>query len=287
MENGEKAVQTEEEILASLDPLERKKLEAQIGTGEKKQKVKFILGKTDEKINIEKDSIHKKETIFFKNLQNCEVSVKARSAKILIESCHNTVFHLNSMIFTNTIEIWKCNGSSLFIDCRASTIQADLCNTLNIEYSKKELMDRIVWCAMEDLNVGFKIPEEHQNLKFSTGFQQMKAQIEDLNRDIDQFIIRILDDKIHQEQIVRLPGGFPTTEREAQEFDARKSRNDEKLEKHLRKLIRTTELKHGTKQKIGRNDKCPCNSGKKYKVCCGKPGASGGGAAPEATNDKE
>ena len=22
-------------------------------------------------------------------------------------------------------------------------------------------------------------------------------------------------------------------------------------------------------QKIGRNDKCPCNSGKKYKYCCG------------------
>ena len=27
-------------------------------------------------------------------------------------------------------------------------------------------------------------------------------------------------------------------------------------------------------EKIGRNDPCPCGSGKKYKNCCGKPGAN-------------
>ncbi len=27
---------------------------------------------------------------------------------------------------------------------------------------------------------------------------------------------------------------------------------------------------NGQKQKIGRNDPCPCGSGKKYKKCCGK-----------------
>jgi uncharacterized protein YecA (UPF0149 family) len=26
----------------------------------------------------------------------------------------------------------------------------------------------------------------------------------------------------------------------------------------------------GSKEKIGRNDPCPCGSGKKYKKCCGK-----------------
>ena len=39
-------------------------------------------------------------------------------------------------------------------------------------------------------------------------------------------------------------------------------------------------LKHKTmNQKIGRNDPCPCGSGKKYKQCCGKPAAP---AAPTA-----
>ena len=28
------------------------------------------------------------------------------------------------------------------------------------------------------------------------------------------------------------------------------------------------------KNKVGVNDPCPCGSGKKYKKCCGKPGAS-------------
>lgn len=30
--------------------------------------------------------------------------------------------------------------------------------------------------------------------------------------------------------------------------------------------------------KVGRNDPCPCGSGKKYKKCCGAPGASAAGA---------
>ena len=28
------------------------------------------------------------------------------------------------------------------------------------------------------------------------------------------------------------------------------------------------------RKEIGRNDPCPCGSGKKYKKCCGKPGMS-------------
>ncbi len=38
--------------------------------------------------------------------------------------------------------------------------------------------------------------------------------------------------------------------------------------------------------KVGRNDPCPCGSGKKYKNCCGRPGA-GGAAASENTTDGE
>ena len=36
--------------------------------------------------------------------------------------------------------------------------------------------------------------------------------------------------------------------------------------------------------KTGRNDPCPCNSGKKYKKCCGKTGSSGNGAAEKPGN---
>jgi len=30
------------------------------------------------------------------------------------------------------------------------------------------------------------------------------------------------------------------------------------------------DVNNNVKKKIGRNDPCPCGSGKKYKKCCGK-----------------
>lgn len=49
------------------------------------------------------------------------------------------------------------------------------------------------------------------------------------------------------------------------------------LERHENKNIKTNDMKEETKKtpkrvskKIGRNDPCPCGSGKKYKNCCGK-----------------
>ncbi len=35
------------------------------------------------------------------------------------------------------------------------------------------------------------------------------------------------------------------------------------------KQIKISENKNSGKKKIGRNDPCPCGSGKKYKKCCG------------------
>lgn len=41
----------------------------------------------------------------------------------------------------------------------------------------------------------------------------------------------------------------------------------EKLQKNARRK-RAEELNKNRKPKIGANEKCPCNSGKKYKKCC-------------------
>jgi preprotein translocase subunit SecA len=49
------------------------------------------------------------------------------------------------------------------------------------------------------------------------------------------------------------------------------------IEREEVKNIKTNSSEEGTKskpkkaeKKIGRNDPCPCGSGKKYKQCCGK-----------------
>jgi len=107
-----------------------------------------------------------------------------------------------------------------------------------------------------------------------TGFSHMKESYPDLNDQIDQFIIRTLKGKLTNEQIVRLANGYPTTEREAQEFDAKKEKNDAALEEYVQRRLLEGGIVLGKKKKdgpkVGRNDKCPCNSGKKYKQCCEK-----------------
>ncbi|MCH3987714.1 MAG: SEC-C domain-containing protein [Lachnospiraceae bacterium] len=50
---------------------------------------------------------------------------------------------------------------------------------------------------------------------------------------------------------------------------------DALLDEKTRKTLWLKQKKSGTivkPKKIGRNDPCPCGSGKKYKNCCGRPG---------------
>ena len=43
----------------------------------------------------------------------------------------------------------------------------------------------------------------------------------------------------------------------------------EDMEKIAQKIVTTHEEGPETFNKVGRNEKCPCGSGKKYKKCCG------------------
>ena len=61
--------------------------------------------------------------------------------------------------------------------------------------------------------------------------------IADYKERFDQFIVRYVKGKLLQELIVRLPNGFPTTDREADAFDAEKEKNDRLYEAHVRKMI--------------------------------------------------
>jgi preprotein translocase subunit SecA len=42
-----------------------------------------------------------------------------------------------------------------------------------------------------------------------------------------------------------------------------------------RTVVKKVTIRKDAAQKVGRNDPCPCGSGKKYKNCCGANGASG------------
>jgi preprotein translocase subunit SecA len=79
-----------------------------------------------------------------------------------------------------------------------------------------------------------------------------------------EMIQRIKDDTLKKLCIVQI-----RTQSEIEEMEARAAREQEMIMSRggdgtLSKTIKRDE------KKVGRNDPCPCGSGKKYKKCCGE-----------------
>lgn len=253
-----KQLKSQKEILQSLGEEERKKLVAHLGRGMKgpkdskhnanEESSKFLVGRNNETIVVDREEASKVDTIFLKDVNDCDVTIRCRSAKILIESCRNSRISIAGLVMTNTVEIWKCDNTHLNIASKVATIQADMCETLHVNYARRELMFQIVWMGINALHVNFEKESEHS---LSTGYDHMVEQMQQenpnmvLSKTIDQFVVRFVQGKLKSEQMVRLENGFPTTEREAIEFDEKKKKNDLIMEKHLRKVIRVAEKKHG------------------------------------------
>eukprot|EP01089_Gocevia_fonbrunei_P018282 TRINITY_DN6147_c0_g1_i1.p1 TRINITY_DN6147_c0_g1~~TRINITY_DN6147_c0_g1_i1.p1 ORF type:complete len:263 (+),score=56.12 TRINITY_DN6147_c0_g1_i1:328-1116(+) len=248
---------------------DNKVLQSQLGNA-KEQALCFINNTKGVKETLGADRLKDSETLYFKFCDDCEYIVDAKCTKILIESCKNTKITIKGTVITATLEVWKCEGVELHILSKVLTLQADLCRGLKVHYSSKNNYDRTIWAGVFDFHLSFG---DHEDIE-KKGLDQMKEEFQDLNDDIDQFIVRFLDNKLTTEQIVRLPNGFPTTEREAQIFDEEAKKNAEATEAYVRKLLDAKSSKLGLKalqkKRVPRNGPCSCGSGKKYKVCCGK-----------------
>lgn len=118
-------------------------------------------------------------------------------------------------------------------ETKVKTMQVDLCNNSSFEYSKKSNFGSIVWAASNNLQL------QAENLKMEVGIEIARndPRIEEINEEIEQFIIRIIKGRLLQERVVRLSNGFPTTDREADKFDKQKERNDKLYEEHVRRLL--------------------------------------------------
>jgi len=79
------------------------------------------------------------------------------------------------------------------------------------------------------------------------GFEMFNNMIASINEDVLKYVIRAqVQDNLQREEV-------------AKPVAAKSGKEDET---HKREPVRKT-------QKVGRNDPCPCGSGKKYKQCCG------------------
>mmetsp|Transcript_21916 Transcript_21916/g.37417 ORF Transcript_21916/g.37417 Transcript_21916/m.37417 type:complete len:305 (-) Transcript_21916:23-937(-) len=236
---------------------------------QKNQETKLVSGNDGEKIALNQ-GFTRKATVFLKGNNNCEFNVDKPCTKVLIEDCNNCTIRLNGRINTECVEFWNCENSSLLIKTKVKTLQADLSKNAKIEYEEKSQFSQLVWAGMSN----FTLVIGGETLE--TGVEKVdREEIPDYKEDFDQFIVRYIKGKLKEELIVRLKNGFPTTEREAAEFDEQKEKNDALYEAHVRKLISSRavgdKLEQLTKtevKKVGRNDPCSCGSGKKFKKCC-------------------
>jgi len=245
------------------DDKEEQKLQAMMGSSQT-QEAKYVLNTKGEVVTFEDDSFKPQVTLYFKNCQDCTYVVNSMCTKVMIESCVNTKITFDKKIITNMIEVWKCEGVNLFVNTDIGTFQVDLCKNLAIQMKSMQMFKSLVWAGAHDLSLSFEDSTEH---KLNTGFAQMQTQYPDLNEHTDQFIVRFIKGKLLTEQIVRLKNGYPTTEREAAEFDKRQEENLQKLAKEMGISIGK---KKPTTPKLKPNEPCHCGSGKKFKKCHGQ-----------------
>ena len=62
----------------------------------------------------------------------------------------------------------------------------------------------------------------------------------------------------------------PLMERWQKIAEAKEANKKRIMEEQDQLIAQSTQNKTVASQKVGRNDPCPCGSGKKYKKCCGK-----------------
>jgi len=222
-----------------------------------------------ESMTVTETMVQQHQSLFLKSCEDCHCIIEAPCVKILIEGCNGTKITLSGKIKTEVMEVWKCNNTTIEINTTVKTVQADLSKQLTVTYDRAELFQTLIWSGVYDLSLD--IEKGKHNLV--TGFTQRQADYADLSDQIDQFIIRFVDDKLKEEQVIRLDNGFPTTEREAKEFEEKQKAAEEAKEKYMRGLVKWAAPRLGIKDdrkrpKVGRNQSCPCGSNQKFKKCC-------------------
>jgi len=201
--------------------------------------MKYIRGQNNVTATLNPEFLTDHATIYFKECTDCNFTVFSKCTKVLIEKCKNTSVTFTGKIMTSVVEIWKCDNFTFNIGTQIMTLQLDLCHGVNLIFSQKSFLNSIVWAGIYDLKMSFT---DSPTDDLSTGFLQMKELYPDINDQFDQFIVRWLDDGkgqllLKSEKIIRLANGFPTTEREATEWDAKSKANKEKMEAYVRKLV--------------------------------------------------
>ena len=195
----------------------------------------------------------------FQDCHECEYTIDATFTKLFIQSCTKCKFIIKDKIVSATMDVYCASDLDCVFESPVLTLQVDQCNHTRFAFPNPEHFKMVIWAGCEKLSVRAGDKELH------TGMTEMSKEFQNLRADIDQFKIHMRFGEIINERVMRLDNGYPTTHREAGEFDKRQEANIQKLAESLGITIHN---KKATGPKVGKNEPCPCGSGKKYKNCC-------------------
>jgi len=248
-----------------MDP---RRAQAQVGNA-KEQDLHSVFGKKGEDVTILQKDIKPEATLYIKGCEDSNIHFHGKCTKVMIEGCRRCKFKLGGKIITEIAEVWKCTDSEIAVSTEVKTLQLDICRNLKVNFDSRDHLHNVVWAGVYDMSLAFV--DEPEVPPLITGFEQLKPSYPDLNPIFDQFYTRIVDKEILTEQVVRLQNGYPTTEREAKEFDEQKEKNAKNAEDFLTARLAAAGITLGKKKpKVPRNSPCDCDSGKKAKHCCHK-----------------
>lgn len=165
-------------------------------------------------------------------------------------------------------EVYKCERLNFEVDAALKTFQVEGCKDVSVVFSSRDHFQTVIFAGTRNLSVSFK---DHEDA-VETGFDRMRdlAPEEEraaLREDIDQWIIQYAGDELLTEKIIRLPNGFPSTERQHAAWLRTQEKNYKAFAANagMRFVSKTPQVGKTAKQ---RNAICDCGSGKKYKNCC-------------------
>ncbi|KAI9364452.1 hypothetical protein DFJ73DRAFT_809518 [Zopfochytrium polystomum] len=160
------------------------------------------------------DDIPAMASIYFKNLNKSEVTVAVTCTKVYIEGCTDCKFFFSRGIITSTLEAWRSDRIALHVTTPIYTLQLDICQGVEVHMANASQFGSLVWTETSEVSIHFV----EGNETFTTGVNVVQPGATGSMAETDQYIVRRVDGALRCEAVIRLPGGFASTEREDKEF---------------------------------------------------------------------
>jgi len=283
-----KAEVTTPEGCEKVSEIAKKKLQALVGTG-RATGMHALIRLKDETRTLVQEGIDSKATIVVQNCEHCKFEVACLCTKIFMMSCADVEISIprEGKVVSATFEAYTCRQISVRTDTPLMTVQLDACTDFNIEFLHRECYRMVVWAGCENLTVSVRhatldaadaaatsVAKRDPSAEVAaaewvvkTGMTEMRKEFANLRADIDQFKVHFVGDRLLNERVVRLNNGFPTTQREADDYDRRQEINMQKLADTMGITVKR-KPRDPNQVRVKRNALCPCGSGKKAKNCC-------------------